>query len=153
MNNVLMKLEELITKELEKVVNKGDMTPSELEISKKAVCLLKELKEYEVMDMEVSDNGYSDRRGRSSVTGRYMSRRDGSYSGTDAVPYYESYSTTPMPSMYYTYGSNRNMNEGYSGHSIKDRMVSRLEGMMGEAQNDYERRTIEDFIHRLESDK
>lgn len=144
MNNVLMKLEELITKELEKVVNKGDMTPSELEISKKAVCLLKELKEYEIMDMEVSDNGYSDRRGRSPITGRYVSRRDGSYSPN--ASYYD-------PNMSYTYGSNRNMNEGYSGHSIKDRMVSRLEGMMGEAQNDYERRTIEDFIHRLESDK
>lgn len=73
-----------------------------------------------------------------------MSRRDDSYTGD--ASYHD-------PNMSYTYGYNRNMNEGYSGHSIKDRMVSRLEGMMGETQNDYERRTIEDFIHRLESDK
>lgn len=36
-----------------------------------------------------------------------------------------------------------------SGHSTKDRMISRLEDMMGEAKNEYEARMISDAISHI----
>lgn len=36
-----------------------------------------------------------------------------------------------------------------SGHSIKDRMIARLEGMYDEAQTDHERQMIEAEIHKI----
>lgn len=133
MNDVLTKLGDLVNREIDKVVAKGSMSPSELEIAKKAVCLLKEIKECEALDTD-NMHGYSERsyrRGRNPMTGQYESR--------GYVDYDQPYSTV------YHDGT------GYSGHSIKDRMISRLEGMMDEAKTDYERKTVEDFIHRLES--
>lgn len=40
---------------------------------------------------------------------------------------------------------------GYSGHSTKDRMIARLEDMMGEVNNDYERNMIRETISRIQS--
>jgi hypothetical protein len=40
---------------------------------------------------------------------------------------------------------------GYSGHSIKDRMVDRLESMMDEAHSDYERQVIADWIAKIQN--
>ena len=45
-----------------------------------------------------------------------------------------------------SYGSDK----GHSGHSVKDRMIARLEEMMDEAKGDYERRTVEEWIRRLQ---
>lgn len=70
-----------------------------------------------------SYHGDSYRRGRSPVTGRYISR------GEDHMSY----------------------RDGYSGHSIKDRMVARLEDMMDEAKTDHERQTVSEWINRLQS--
>ena len=63
-------------------------------------------------------HGDSYRRGRSPVTGRYISR--GQY------------------------------DDGYSGHSIKDRMVARLEDMYDEAKTDHERQIVNEWINRLQ---
>lgn len=76
------------------------------------------------------DNSY--RRGRSATTGRYVSRDDG-------------YSTR----RYYD-GGERN-NGGYSGHSIKDRMVAQLEKMYDEAQTEHERQYMNNWIRLLEN--
>ena len=135
-SDVLERISQLVEKELEKMVSKNDMSPTELETVKKAVCLLKEIKEYESMDMRYSNNSY--RRGRDSMTGQFVSRRNDHYN--------------EPAEMMNVYGQNGVSNTGYSRHSIKDRMIDRLEGMMDEAHTDYERRTIEDFIHRLQSE-
>ena len=42
------------------------------------------------------------------------------------------------------------MDDGYSGHSIKDRMIAKLEGMYDEAKTDHERQVIDQWIGRLE---
>lgn len=69
-------------------------------------------------------NGMSGRRGRSSVTGRYISR------GMDS--------------------SNTNgMNYGQSGHSIKDRMIATLEQQMDNANSSYERQMIQEEINHI----
>ena len=97
----LMNFASLAKKEVEKIVKKGDLTPQELENVYKLTCITEKLMEmsggdadmggsygygngmsgrhYDVRmdsygDMYGDGNGYSERRGRSPVTGRYVSR-------------------------------------------------------------------------------
>lgn len=112
----LNKLEETAYKELTKIVDKGELTPQTLGLAKELLCVLKEIPEVKGMhynddgmesgyggnyrpryydisayDAYSYDNGMSERRGRSPMTGRYVSRDDGrmpnSYnmSGTDRM--------------------------------------------------------------------
>ena len=138
-DNVLMELQDLLMSELKKITDKKDINPAELENAKKAVCTIKEIEE--IMAMTDSEYGYSNanrnydvrfgrmkgsyRRGRDSDTGRYVSRKDS----------HDDYSM---------------MEEGHSGHSIKDRMIAKLEGMYDESKGDYERQMIDQWIRRLE---
>lgn len=132
----LDELNELIEKELKTMVQKGSLTPNELESAEKAVCLMEKiirLREgfydegyssgYRMPRMTYDDGSYA--RGRSPVTGRYVSR-DG---------YYDSY------------------NRGYSGHSIEDRAVDSLERMMDTASSEYEREQLRKFIHQIRVDE
>lgn len=148
MHEVMEKLEEQVKKELEKIVQKNDMSPTELENAKKAVCLVKEIQEVKMGEAigKASDyseaysneyHGSSYRRGRDSNTGRYTSRN---YGG----PYYESQENRSR-------GGN-SYERGYSGHSIKDRMIANLEHMMDEEHGDYERQAIANAIHRLSAE-
>lgn len=128
----LMRLYELLGQELKRIVDKGSISPAELENAYKAVCLMEKIDEMTGMDSGYSETGYSyddhwrsGRRGRSPVTGRYISRNGRSM---------------------------RSMNEN-SGHSIKDRMISRLEHMMDETDSDYERDEISSYIRKLEMSK
>lgn len=128
----LMRLYELLGQELKRIVDKGSISPAELENAYKAVCLMEKIDEMTGMDGGYSETGYSyddhwrsGRRGRSPVTGRYISRNGRSM---------------------------RSMNEN-SGHSIKDRMISRLEHMMDETDSDYERDEISSYIRKLEMSK
>lgn len=133
----LERMHELLNKEINRIVDKGDLTPNELENAEKAFCLIQQIEE--MMGMEgYSETGYygdsyngsymgsyrgrSMDRGRSPVTGRYVSR-EGSYMHSN------------------------------SGHSIKDRMISRLEHMMDETDSEYERKEISEYIRKLEMNK
>lgn len=133
----LERMHELLNKEINRIVDKGDLTPNELENAEKAFCLIQQIEE--MMGMEgYSETGYygdsyngsymgsyrgrSMERGRSPVTGRYVSR-EGSYMRSN------------------------------SGHSIKDRMISRLEHMMDETDSEYERKEISEYIRKLETNK
>lgn len=104
----LNKLEETAYKELDKIVEKGELTPQTLGLAKELLCVLKEIPEVKGMhhmddgmmesgyngyghpryydiaayDGYSYDNGMSERRGRSPMTGRYVSRDDGRMSGT-----------------------------------------------------------------------
>ncbi len=128
----LMRLYELLGQELKRIVDKGSINPGELENAYKAVCLMEKIDEMTGMDGGYSETGYSyddhwrsGRRGRSPVTGRYISRNGRSMRGEN----------------------------GNSGHSIKDRMISRLEHMMDETDSDYERDEISSYIRKLEMNK
>lgn len=125
--------EELMLKELRKINAKGDLTPQE-------VCNIKEIAEsiYKMQIVEAmaedgsdyseyysDDDGMSMRRGRDMRTGRYVSRRGGrSYRGS-----YD--------------GGNM------SGHSVSDRMIAALENTMDQVGSDYDRKQIEEEIHRI----
>ena len=178
MDKTLDRFKEFLEEEVDKIRKKGDITPAELDSSQKAVCVIKMIKDMEngqnegmMMDGDsygwntrtapythmpyytsrndrsygrynnrsygedsygyyhdsYGDDMYSNRRGRSPVTGRYISRGMDDYSGRDRMSY----------------------RDGYSGHSIKDRMVARLESMMDEAKTEHERQTVEEWINRL----
>ena len=104
MNNtdLLKSINDSIEVAIKPIINKGaSMTPNDLEILSKAVCILEKI------------NGNS-----------YNSGHSTRYYGT---------------------------HHGYSGHSITDRMIDRLESMMDETQSDYERQTIRDWINRLKA--
>lgn len=133
-NDVLKRVDELIKRELDKMVAKGAMSAADLEACEKAVCILEKIKECEEMDMGEYSNSmrsYRDSyaRGRNPMNGQHMSMNN-------------AYGPNPYPSYV-------NADYGYSGHSIKDRMIDSLERMMDTAQTDYERQTVMEEIKKL----
>lgn len=123
-------LEEEIGNEIDKIVNSGTMTPTNICTMKDAFKLMKLIGEYDEME-----NGYSSRRGRSRTTGRYMSRDNsfGSYDGMSRRSYDGSY-------------ENRGSYER-SGHT---QIISELEKLYGKAQDERERMMIDEWIRRAE---
>ena len=124
MEDVYERIEELIDKELDKIAVKGDITPAELESATKAVCLLEKIK----MLRGIESSSYMD---ETSYMREPRMRRD-------------------------SYRSNRHYRDGsysdggYSGHSVRDRMISHLEStMMDEASSESERKAIRELIDRL----
>lgn len=131
----LQQLRELLEKEVEKVVKKGDMTPVELDNMKKVVEVLCKMNE-----LDSSMNGYSGSYGR--MYPRYS--MDGGRSGD------RSYGDPFRPSWPdYSYDGRGRSSEGYSGHGSNEAMVQNLRQMMTNAQSDRERGAIADCIDRL----
>ena len=164
-DKTLEKIRDSVEDAIRPLLKKGEaMTPADLESLTKAVCIIEKIKRIEDGDFDQSysmngysennpydDNGNSYRRGRSSVTGRYVSRdayHDGDsygyHDGASTRRYYDGGSSTRY------YGGN-SMSRDYSGHSIQDRMVDRLERMIDEAQSEHERQTVKEWINRLRS--
>lgn len=144
MEKVLNDFKEQIKEEIKKIMKKGDLTPAELDNGMKAVCLVEKINE--ILEgsggMDYSqgwmpptrypDYSYEDMnshaRSRSPVTGRYISHGMHGNSYTD-------------------------MSNGYSGHSINDRMIARLEDMYDSAKTEHERETVDRWIKRIRSDQ
>ena len=143
------------------LTNKKDISLHDLEALTKSVCLIEKINELEE-DGTGESGGYSERgmsrnysntsnrmypmheydyaaegsyrRGRSPVTGQYVSR-DGGSGGTSNRGSYDS------SHRYYDGGSR---NSGYSGHSMRDRAIAKLEGMYDEAKTDHERQFLDE---------
>lgn len=120
-------LERELGTELDKITDKGSISPSDICTMKDAFKLMKLIGEYDEME------GYSTRRGRSRTTGRYMSRDNGSYD--DSFGSYD--------------GMSRRSYER-SGHT---QIISELEKLYGKAQDEKERMMIEEWIQRAESQR
>ncbi len=128
--DTLNELERMLEKEIQKVTNKNDITPTELDSMTKALCLLEHIQCYR-------EGGYSGyiydpnqpvMDGRSyAPRGRYNIRYSGDH-----------------------YPNDRRMM--YSGHSLKDRMVAKLEEMYDDVKNDHERQMLDTWMRRLTSD-
>lgn len=127
--DMMKSLEEILEKDLKKemtrITTAGTINPTDVNTITNAVCLMLKLKEYEEW-MEKDAMGESYR--RNPTNGQYM------------TSHYNSYG---YPNTAYEYR--------YSGHSTKDRMISRLEDMMGEAKNEYEARMIRDAIAHIQN--
>ena len=123
-------LEKELGTELDKIMDSGTITPANICTMKDAFKLVKLIGEYE--DMGAS--GYSGRRGRSRTTGRYMSRDESSFGSYDGN----------SRRSYGSYGS-----YARSGHS---QIVSELERMYDDAHDEKERKMIEEWLQRAESE-
>ena len=132
MQERIEKFEEILEKdlkeELDKINNAGTVTPEQVKTVKDAVKLMLKIQKYKEWMMGESKNsygGYSTRRGRSAITGRYVSM--------DPYPHYM-----------------RSYDNGYSGHN---RMLDELGRMYDEAQNDHERHMIEEWMKAVEMNR
>ena len=156
-------LEKELRTEMKKINDAGAFAPGQTKTLCEAVDLMLKMKEYKEWANSEMMEGYSGRRGRSPMTGRYVSRdymdtmpgRDGSYDG--AYRMNGSYNGGSYGGVGYVRGSyddpynGGSYNMGYSGHSINDRMIAALENMMGNAKSDYEKHEIVDAIHKLQN--
>ena len=134
--NVIQDTLKNLDESIEQMNKKKDLTPSDLE----TLCKAYDLK----MKLEGQNSGYSE-----------GYRHGGSY---ERIPmdrsmgeWHAEGSFSPMRSpVTGRYISRDHM--GMSGHSIKDRMIAKLEQMYDEAQGEWEREEIRKEIRRIESE-
>lgn len=125
--HVFHEAKELIEKEVKKMVDKGSLTPTELETLKCAAETYEQIEEMEQRKDMGMNEGYSDRR-----YGRSMNMmRD---------PYY------PMDRLY---DDRSYADRGMSRMSDVDRSIDVLESMLRTAKTEKERRAIENHIEEL----
>ena len=146
-NKTLEKIKDAVEEAIRPIIAKGaGMNAAELDVLTKAVCTIEKIEQiesggnnYDDYSRNSYDEGNSYRRGRSAITGRYVSR--------DVMPHFEG--TTSR--RFYDGETSRHGN-GYSGHSIKDRMIAQLEKMYDEAQTEHERNLVDNWVRRISND-
>lgn len=125
---VMEKLEDNFCKVLHEISEQGMRSPEEVETAKAAISGVVKLKMLEEME-NFKDNGYSGR----------MYRDDGGS--------YRSYG------MYRDDGSSyRGYHDGYSGHGVADKILSKMKEMYDNADG-RDKQEIEMWINRLESQR
>lgn len=124
MERLYYDVKELLHKEISKIVEKGSLTPQELDNLYKAIDVLKDI--CEITSMEGDDGGYSER----------------GYSmwGPNHDRYYDIHAYR-----------NRDSMGRYSRTDAKEHMVNSLYSMMGDATSEAERGALQDCINRLKT--
>lgn len=149
LNKHLEKLKEHAEELIAEVAKKDKLTAADLEVAEKAVCMASSIKQIENAEL-MEQGGYSGNysyeamtqpamsyeRGRSPITGRYVSRDSGARS-------FDGYSSR----RYYDGGTGNTGN--YSGHSKRDRMIAALEEMYDNAPTDHERNFVKEWLDRV----
>lgn len=135
MDRLASKTMELLDGCIEDMNKKNDLTPADLEVLCKAYKLRRELKMDEGFDMGESE----------------WDETSSMYSRRNIMPrvYMDSYAPMRSP----VTGRYISRDGGMSSHSLKDRMIAKLEGMYDEAQSEYEREELRKEIRRIESEK
>jgi hypothetical protein len=128
MEETIRKLKSMAEDEFKDIINKGHMNPMDVDMSTRLLCLI------EKADLVMEEEGYSSRR-RSMRSSMYP--HDSYSDGRDSYAYGDN-----------SYRDDRN----YSTHSIKDRMVDKLEQMMSEAKTDHEKDIVNKWIDRISRD-
>lgn len=123
----LMQLRKMLEKEVDKMTQKGDVNPNELDSIKKVVEIICKIDELE------GDPGYS---------GRYRSYDSPRSYGR----YYDDRFRGDWP---YSYDRSGRQGGGYSGHDSKESMVQTLRMMMDSASSDRERSALADCLDRV----
>ena len=125
-------LKELLEDQVKLISKKGDkITPEEVLSLKNALSSIEKINNIMREDAHEYSEGYSYGPNRSPVTGRYIS--NGPMHGNVRMSYGDHYDH-----MY--------------GHSIKDRMIAKLETMYDEAKSEHERQMVSNAINRIQSD-
>ena len=124
MERLYYDVKELLHKEISKIVEKGSLTPQELDNLYKAIDVLKDI--CEITSMEGEDGGYSER----------------GYSmwGPNHDRYYDIHAYR-----------NRDSMGRYYRTDAKEHMVNSLYSMMGDATSEAERGALQDCINRLKA--
>lgn len=124
MERLYYDVKELLHKEISKIVEKGSLTPQELDNLYKAIDVLKDI--CEISSMEGDDGRYSER----------------GYSmwGPNHDRYYDIHAYR-----------NRDSMGRYSRTDAKEHMVNSLYSMMGDATSEAERGALQDCINRLKA--
>ena len=124
MERLYYDVKELLHKEISKIVEKGSLTPQELDNLYKAIDVLKDI--CEITSMEGDNGGYSER----------------GYSmwGPNHDRYYDIHAYR-----------NRDSMGRYSRTDAKEHMVNSLYSMMGDATSEAERGALQDCINRLKA--
>lgn len=149
MHDCIEKFQEILEKDLKDKLDKvnaaGTVTPDDLMVIDKATDVMLDLIKYDEWKNGEGENsydmGYSNRRGRSMTTGRYVSR--------DPQPM-RSYDDMPTSG----YSTGRYYDDpymaGYSGHN---RMIDELERLYTTAQTEHERNMIRGWIDSAKMSK
>lgn len=143
------KTEKKLESDLEKILSKPELTAADWDAVKKAWCIASMVEGY-VEGTPVGEDGMSY---GSYGMGRmhYGNQYPNQYANTMGYSSGEDYNMangrmrSPVTGRYISNG----MNNGYSGHSIEDRMIMALEQQMDAAKTDYERQIVEKEIQRL----
>lgn len=130
MDKLASKTIEMLDEQIEKLIKKGDISQAEVDALKDA------------WTIKLMLEG-CDEQGTMSY-GMMPDPEMGSYG---------SYGGSYRRGRSMTAGRYMSRDAGYSGHSIKDRMIARLEAMYDEAKSEHEREEIQKEIRRIESEK
>ena len=137
LNNAIYALEDVI----KGITRKENISPAELEHLSKTICTIERIKNIQRNDdnLDYSENSY--RYGKSHTSSNHMNREN-FYRGH--------HDSSNNSSRFYDGNSSRYYDSsGYSGHSIQDRMIAKLEEMYDTAQSEHERQVVQDWISRL----
>lgn len=141
MHNLDERVKDLLDRKVEEVVNRGDISPNEME----CICLAYKTKYY-MTTTESMENYGEEESMRRSMNG---SSRN-SYGNSYGDPYWESFANE---SMRRGRGANGRFvsreGENRSYHSVNDRIIANLERELNTDISDYERQKITDEIRRL----
>ena len=145
------KLRDIAKKELDELIKKGTLSPTEVEAAKNTICLINEIDKLTMKD-EWHDE-------TSGCHGMYYPPYEYSYGGGTRHMYsYDDRGATRSMARGDDTTSDRRMYgsfsyDGRSGHSIEDRVIDKIEQMMDGAQSNYERERLNQFIRVIDSMK
>lgn len=168
MDKAIEMSKEKIAEELKRFAKKEVLTPEEVKCYGEFIDMAKDISTIEGMgsyvdhlgdEYKMSERGgsyygtptMSNTRGRSPITGRFVSR-DSNMGHNSPVQssydrgYDDGYSDARADMTRTSYDDMR------SGHSIKDRMIANLEQMYANAPTDHERQVIDKWIAKMRSD-
>lgn len=159
----IVDLKYLLEEEVEKIVRKGDITPTELERLDEAIDIIKDIeticamREYGYQEEEERYSGRYPRYMRDGGQGSYNSYRQGGRSYMMDPRYYgdgRSYDGLynrggSYMGGYYSDGrSYEQGGRGYSGHATKEDLKKDLQEMMNKASTDKERMAIQQLLEQ-----
>ena len=130
LNQTLQMAIDTIEDVIKDITSKKDINPAQLEHLSKSVCIIEKLKSMQQQENDYSENSY--RRGRSRDNSNDYSERNYRDIGNSSRRYNDS--------------------SGYSGHSLKDRMIAKLEEMFDDAHSRHEEQYLQEWINRLSHD-
>ena len=141
MNDLYKKTKDVFEKELEKIIDKGNVNSTDLDLVYKLVDIIKDIGEICEKDEEMYGYESSGRRGYGMMRSRYY-------------PYMGEY--TVEGSYGRGYSGEGNYRRGYSadggyggGRSNNSAMKAKLQQLMSEAKNDHEKMMIQSWMDDL----